>query len=75
MPLTLFSPVWALLDFFAFGAIIFHEKVMNMENGDQVFKRGCLCPQDSGGGVSNPNNASYLRHCLAPLVFFLPSTL
>ena len=27
-----------------------------MENGDQVTKRGCLCPQDSRGeGVSNPN--------------------
>ena len=38
-----------------------------MENGDQVTKRGCLCPQDSrGGGVSNLNNPHiYLRHCLA----------
>jgi len=43
--------------------------IMDMENGDQVTKRGCLFPQDSiggeggnypldsrGGGVSNPNN-------------------
>ena len=34
---------------------------MDMENGDQVTKRGCLCPQDSsgspkilGGGVITP---------------------
>ena len=28
--------------------------IMDMENGDQVSKRGCLCPQDSrvrGGGM------------------------
>ena len=36
--------------------------IMDMENGDQVAKRGCLCPQDSrGGGVSNPINPPYLR--------------
>ena len=23
---------------------------MDMENGDQVSKQGCLCPQDLGGG-------------------------
>ena len=24
--------------------------IMDMENGDQVTKRGCLCPKDSRGG-------------------------
>ena len=24
--------------------------IMDMENGDQDTKRGCLCPQDSRGG-------------------------
>ena len=48
--------------------------IMDTENGDQVTKRGYLCPQDSMGGggcnypqdsrgVGNPNNPPYLRHC------------
>ena len=36
--------------------------IMDMENGDQVTKPGCLCPKDSRGGVNNPNNPPYLRH-------------
>jgi len=36
---------------------------MNMENGDQVTKRRCLCPQDSrGGGRGGESNPPYLRH-------------
>ena len=31
--------------------------VMEMENGDQVSKRGCLCPQDPGGGVITPKDS------------------
>ena len=28
--------------------------IMEMENEDQVSKRGCLCPQDPRGGVITP---------------------
>ena len=47
-----------------------------MENGDQVYKRGCyvsprlkgevIIPQDSRGGVgvNNPNEPPYIRHWL-----------
>ena len=30
---------------------------MDMENGDQVTKRGYLCPQDSRGGVITPQDS------------------
>ena len=31
--------------------------IMDMENGDQVTKRGYLCPQDSRGGVITPQDS------------------
>ena len=31
--------------------------IMDMENGDQVSKQGCLCPQDLGGGCNYPQNS------------------
>ena len=49
--------------------------IIDMENGDQNSKHGCLCPQDSrdleggnypqdsrGGGVNNLINPPYIRH-------------
>ena len=44
---------------------------MDMENGDQVTKRGCLYPQDSrrgGGGLIPLRFPPYLRHL--PVVNF-----
>ena len=45
-----------------------------MENGDEVSKRGCLCPKNLGGGnypqdilggrINYPNDPPYIRHLI-----------